>query len=181
LVVSSLERNPPESEKGRRYGEFAVVCDRVKSLNLGKQFPAEGLLRGLAFQPGRPIKYGASIGQSLQTLRVHSQKGEPLAAWGSILSEEITARRKGLLMHLRLDSPTGPDVPTPAKALEQIHTRLADQQALWAEQLARDPAAFARLEPQIHQAFGQLADQLVASLLAHAAGQQPLADAAQKK
>jgi hypothetical protein len=41
--------------------------------------------------------------------------------------------------------------------------------------------AFAALEPQIHLAFGQLADQLVASLLAHAAQQQPLADAAKKK
>ena len=40
---------------------------------------------------------------------------------------------------------------------------------------------WAVLEPLIHQAFGQLADQLVASLLAHAAGQQPLADAAKKK
>ncbi len=84
-------------------------------------------------------------------------------------------------MHLRLESQTGPDVPTPAKALELIHARLADQQALWAEQLTRDPAAFARLEPQIHLAFGQLADQFVASLLAYAAAQQPLADAAQKK
>jgi len=84
-------------------------------------------------------------------------------------------------MRFRLDSQTGPAVPTPTKALEQIHAQLADQQALWAEQLAREPAAFALLEPQIHQAFGQLADQLVASLLAHAAQQQSLADAANKK
>ena len=62
-----------------------------------------------------------------------------------------------------------------------MHAHLAAQQALWAEQLARDPAAFAALEPQIHLAFGQLADQLVASLLAQAARQQPLADAAKKK
>jgi len=84
-------------------------------------------------------------------------------------------------MRFRRDSQAGPDVPPPAKALEQIHAQLADQQARWAEQLARDPAAFALLEPQIHLAFGQLADQLVASLLAHAAAQQPLAEAAQKK
>ena len=72
-------------------------------------------------------------------------------------------------------------MPTPAKALELIHAHLADQQARWAEQLVRDPAAFARLEPQIHLAFGQLAGQLVASLLAYAAVQQPLGDVAQKK
>lgn len=84
-------------------------------------------------------------------------------------------------MHFRLDSQTGPAVPTPDKALELIHAHLAAQQALWAEQLACDPAAFAVLEPQIHRAFGHLADQLVASLLAHAAQQPPLADAAKKK
>lgn len=84
-------------------------------------------------------------------------------------------------MRVRLDSRSGPDVPTPDQALEQIHAHLAAQQALWADQLARDPATFAALEPLIHQAFGQLADRLVASLLAHAAAQQGLADAAQKK
>jgi hypothetical protein len=84
-------------------------------------------------------------------------------------------------MRIRLDSQTGPAVPTPETALERIHSHLSAQQALWAEQLTRDPAAFAALEPQIHLAFGQLADQLVASLLAHAAQQQPLANAAQKK
>jgi hypothetical protein len=84
-------------------------------------------------------------------------------------------------MRVRLASQTGAAVPTPDKALEQIHAQLASQQALWAQQLARDPAAFALLEPQIHLAFGQLADQLMASLLAHAAAQQTLADAAKKK
>lgn len=84
-------------------------------------------------------------------------------------------------MRLRLDSQSGPDVPAPDQALEQIQAHLAAQQALWAEQLARDPAAFASLEPLIHKAFGQLADRLVASLLAHAARQPALADAAKKK
>jgi hypothetical protein len=84
-------------------------------------------------------------------------------------------------MRFRFNSQTGPAVPTPDQALELIHSHLATQQALWADQLAREPAAFAALEPQIHLAFGKLADQLVASLLAHAAQQQPLADAAKKK
>ncbi len=84
-------------------------------------------------------------------------------------------------MRFRLDSRTGPAVPAPDKALELIHSHLAAQQALWAEQRARDPAAFAVLEPQIHLAFGTFADQLVASLLAHAAQQQSLAGAAKKK
>ena len=44
--------------------------------------------------------------------------------------------------------------------------QIATQQKVWAEQLAKDPASLARLEPQVHQAFQQLADLLVASLLA---------------
>jgi hypothetical protein len=84
-------------------------------------------------------------------------------------------------MRFRLDSQTGPAVPTPDQALELIHSHLTAQQALWGQQLTGDPAALAALEPQIHLAFDQLADQLVASLLAHASQQQPLADAAQKK
>ena len=84
-------------------------------------------------------------------------------------------------MRLRSDSQTGPDVPSPDQALQQIHHPPPAQQALWAQQLARDPAAFAQLEGHIHQAFGQLADRLVASLLAHAARQPALAEAAKKK
>ncbi len=84
-------------------------------------------------------------------------------------------------MRVRLDSQQGPEVPAPEKAVEQIRQQLATQQFLWAEQLARDPAAFAQLEPLIHLAFGKLADQLVASLLAHAGQQNELAEAAKKK
>jgi hypothetical protein len=64
-------------------------------------------------------------------------------------------------MRFRLDSQSGPDVPTPDKALEQIHAQLASQQAQWAEQLARDPAAFAVLEPLIHKAFGKFATSIL--------------------
>lgn len=84
-------------------------------------------------------------------------------------------------MHFRLDAKNGPDVLPPTQALQHIHDQLAQQQQAWAKQLDHDPAAFALLEPQIHLAFGKLADQLAASLLAHAAQQQALADAAKKK
>ena len=84
-------------------------------------------------------------------------------------------------MRVRLDSHQGSEVPSPDQTVEQIRAHLTAQHPLWTEQLARDPAAFAHLEPQIHLAFGQLADQFVASLLAHAAPQQPLANAAKKK
>lgn len=84
-------------------------------------------------------------------------------------------------MHFRLDSQAGPDVLQPAHTLQQIHQQLVAHQKVWAEQLARDPAAFAQLEPQIHRAFGQLADQLAASLLTQAAQQPALTQAAKKK
>jgi hypothetical protein len=99
----------------------------------------------------------------------------------SIVGEEQSLDAKGLPMRFRSDSQHGADIPTPAQALAQIQQQLAAQQQAWAKQLDGDPATFAQLEPQIHLAFGQLADQLVASLLAHAAQQPALADAAKKK
>ncbi len=84
-------------------------------------------------------------------------------------------------MRVRLNSQTGADVPAPLAALEQIHDQLLSQQQGWADQLANNPASFAQLEPQVHHAFQQLADRLVASLLAHAAQQPALQEQAKKK
>jgi hypothetical protein len=84
-------------------------------------------------------------------------------------------------MKFRLGSKSGQEVPPLQQSLRDLQTVLARQQQQWAEQLARDPASFAQLEPQIHRAFQQLADQCAASLLAHAAAQPACADAAQKK
>lgn len=84
-------------------------------------------------------------------------------------------------MKFRLDSRSGRTVPPLEQSLQEIQAALAQQQQLWAEQLARDPAAFAQLEPQIHRAFQQFADRCAASLLAHAAAQPACADAAPKK
>jgi hypothetical protein len=70
LWIAQLIRNPPGSDNARRFGEYAVLVDRSQSHDLGRTFPAEGLLRVFMFESGRPIKYGSSIGQSLQTLRM---------------------------------------------------------------------------------------------------------------
>jgi hypothetical protein len=84
-------------------------------------------------------------------------------------------------MRVRFDSPSGPGVPDPERIVQEIRDQLAAQQKIWSEQLGRNPESFAELEPQVHQAFQQLADRLVASLLAQA-GQQPvLAEQAKKK
>ena len=84
-------------------------------------------------------------------------------------------------MKFLFGSKSGKAVPPLQQSLEEIQASLADQQSLWAGLLAKDPAAFAHLEPQIHRAFAQLADRCAASLLAHAAAQPACADAAQKK
>jgi hypothetical protein len=84
-------------------------------------------------------------------------------------------------MKFRLGSQSGPQVPSLEQSLQEIHASLAQQQKQWAELLAKDPAVFARLEPQIHQAFQQFADRCAASLLAHAGAQPACAGAAQKK
>ena len=70
LLVAELARNPPDGERATLFGEYAIVADRPGSHDLGRRFPAEGLLRAFTFETGRPIRYGASIGQSLQTLRL---------------------------------------------------------------------------------------------------------------
>ncbi len=84
-------------------------------------------------------------------------------------------------MKFRLGGKSGVEASAPDQTLLEIQASLAQQQKLWAEQLARDPAAFAQLEPRIHHAFQQLADHCAASLLAHAAAQPACADAAEKK
>jgi hypothetical protein len=100
LHIERLERNLPGSETERLYGEFAVLADQSKSHDLGRQLSAEALLRAFAFETDRPIKYGASIGQSLQTLRVLNEDDERVldAMLGAILTgrECPLARPMGL-------------------------------------------------------------------------------------
>jgi hypothetical protein len=83
-------------------------------------------------------------------------------------------------MLFRFGSKAGAAVPEAQQALQEIQSQLQQQQQLWAEKLAKDPAAFAALEHEVHLRFGQFADRLVASLLAGAA-QQPSIDLAAKK
>lgn len=84
-------------------------------------------------------------------------------------------------MKFRFGGKAGDQVPPLEQSLQQIQASLAQQQKEWAQLLAKDPAAFARLEPEIHKAFQQLADRCAAGLLAHAAAQPACADAAEKK
>src|SRR4029077_6636304 len=49
---------------------------RHRSIDLAQRFPADGLLRALQFESGKAIKFGASVGQSLQTIRLLSASDE---------------------------------------------------------------------------------------------------------
>jgi hypothetical protein len=84
-------------------------------------------------------------------------------------------------MIFRFGSKSGKTVPPARQAAQDIHSQLQQQQQLWADKLARDPACFPSLEQEIHLRFGQLADQLVASLLAEVASQPALQETAKKK
>lgn len=84
-------------------------------------------------------------------------------------------------MRIRFDCRSGPAVPSPDRTLQEMRDQLAAQQKAWSEQLSRNPASFAELEPQVHQTFQQLADRLVASLLAQAGQQPALQEQAKKK
>src|SRR5438309_822314 len=76
--VEALRKNLPQSEIAQQHGEYGVIGDRALSYDLGKQFPAEALIRALEFEHHKPVQYGASLGQSLQSIRVLSAQDESL-------------------------------------------------------------------------------------------------------
>jgi hypothetical protein len=90
LPLTGQRRNPADSHLGQLFGEFGVLADPSQSHDLGTRFPAEGFLRALQFEPARPIKYGASLGQSLQSLRLLSDGDVRLldAALGRVLGDK---------------------------------------------------------------------------------------------
>ena len=69
LRVAERRMNDLAEEVGRSFGEYGIVADRLGSYDLGRRFPAEVLLRSLAYQSGKPIQHGASLGQSIQAIR----------------------------------------------------------------------------------------------------------------
>ena len=99
LQVLGRKRNTPESRESQVFGEYAINIDRSRSTDLGRRFPAEGLLRALEFGSGRPVKQGASIGQSLQTLRFLSLDDEKVM--GTYLRRALAAHDEGI------DTPCG--------------------------------------------------------------------------
>ena len=71
-------------------------------------------------------------------------------------------------MQVRLQSKTGPLIPSGDDLLRSLREQTEALQSLWRDRLAHDPAGFAQLEVEIHDHFRRLADQMTASLLAEA-------------
>jgi len=84
-------------------------------------------------------------------------------------------------MEVRSESKAGPQVSSPSELVDGLATQLRTLKQTWLRQLTEEPSRFADLEVTVHQTFQQLADQLVASLLAQATQQSPALQAAQKK
>jgi len=70
-------------------------------------------------------------------------------------------------MQVRLQSRTGPSIPSGDDLLHSLRAQTQALQQQWRDRLAGDPASLARLEVEIHDHFRGLADQMTASLLAH--------------
>ena len=83
-------------------------------------------------------------------------------------------------MEIRMTK-AGQPVASVAEIVAQMQRQLPAQQAEWIRQLGQNPTAFADLERTVHQAFQQMADQLVAGLLAEVTKPVAWAQDAKKK
>jgi predicted ArsR family transcriptional regulator len=69
-------------------------------------------------------------------------------------------------MEVRVNGKTGPIVTNVDDVLRHVQEQLRQQQAQWVAQLREQPASLADLEAHIHHTFQQVADQVVAGVLA---------------
>ena len=65
--------------------------------------------------------------------------------------------------------------------LTAIQQRLQTRPKDWLQKLQQNPSQFADLEREVHRAFAQMADQVVAGLLAESTAGSDFAAAAKKK
>jgi hypothetical protein len=87
----------------------------------------------------------------------------------------------GGIMEIRMDGPKGRVVEDMDQVRSEIHERLQQQPEEWLQTLREHPGKFADLEQTVHRAFQQMADQMVAGLLAQATRPAEFAQAAKKK
>jgi len=82
-------------------------------------------------------------------------------------------------MEVRLQSKDGKVASLPAQ-VAAVTERLKAEQQVWRERLRREPSRFGEVEVAVHHAFQEMADQVVAGLLADV-GRQPALENAGKK
>ena len=83
-------------------------------------------------------------------------------------------------MRVRTDAQVNSTVPPLAAILKELPKELNSLQQGWSQQLQQDPSRFGQVEVEVHHAFQQLADHVVAGLLGEV-GQQPALEDACKK
>jgi hypothetical protein len=84
-------------------------------------------------------------------------------------------------MEVRVQSKKGTVVKGIEPVLVEIQQRLQSHPQEWLHSLQKDPSGFGELEKKVHCAFQQMADQLVAGLLAQATQGDDFAENAKKK
>ena len=84
-------------------------------------------------------------------------------------------------MEIRVESKSANPVRGIEPVLSEIEQRLHSEPEAWLKQLQSRPGSFLELEKAVHRAFQQMADRVVAGLLAQATAPPEFADAAKKK
>lgn len=84
-------------------------------------------------------------------------------------------------MEVRVESKKAAPLPGIEPVLTAIEQRLQREPQAWLKELQAHPGSFVDLEKNVHRVFQQLADQMVAGLLAQATAAAEFADAAKKK
>ncbi len=84
-------------------------------------------------------------------------------------------------MEVRRDSQQGKALSGIDPVLAEIHQCLHSHPQEWLRTLTENPGSCLDLEKAVHQAFQQMADQLVAGLLAQATAAESFTQAAKKK
>jgi hypothetical protein len=83
-------------------------------------------------------------------------------------------------MRVRTDTRAGSTVPPIPAILTELQKQLNRLKEDWSQQLRQDPSRFGQVEVEVHHAFQELADQVVAGLLGEM-GQGPALEDACKK
>jgi len=82
-------------------------------------------------------------------------------------------------MEVRVQSKDGKVTSLPAQVLA-VTERLQEEQQIWRERLRREPSRLGEVEVAVHHVFQEMADQVVAGLLADVGQQTALEDASKK-